>query len=106
MKGDILVLPFPYTDLTLSKSRPCLVVATLKGDDLILCQITSQLRDDEDAIELNDKDFQQGKLNRNSFIRPNRLFTAESLVIEYKTGKLKQAKIEEVENKLCEIFKR
>lgn len=106
VKGDVVVLPFPYTDLTISKNRPCLVVATLKGDDLILCQITSQSRNDEDAIELKEKDFQQGKLNRDSFVRPNRLFTAESSVIEYKLGKLKQNKIEEVENRLCEIFKR
>jgi len=46
VKGDIVVLPFPFSDLTISKNRPCLVVAALKGDDLILCQITSQSRDE------------------------------------------------------------
>lgn len=42
VKGDVVVLPFPFSDLTLSKRRPALVVAAPGGDDLILCQVTSQ----------------------------------------------------------------
>jgi mRNA interferase MazF len=42
VKGDVVVVPFPFSDLTQAKRRPALVIATLAGDDLILCQITSQ----------------------------------------------------------------
>ena len=42
VKGDVVVVPFPFSDLTQAKRRPALVIATLEGDDLILCQITSQ----------------------------------------------------------------
>lgn len=42
IKGDVVVIPFPFSDLTMSKRRPALVLAELSGDDLILCQITSQ----------------------------------------------------------------
>lgn len=42
VKGDIVIVPFPFSDLSQSKRRPALVVAKLTGDDLILCQITSQ----------------------------------------------------------------
>ena len=106
VKGDVVVLPFPYTNLTVSKNRPSLVVATLKGVDLILCQITSQSRNDEDSIEIKQKDFQQGKLGIDSFIRSSRLFTADFSIIKYKAGKIKQEKIKEVQDKLCEIFTR
>ena len=41
VKGDVIVVPFPFSDLTQAKRRPALVIATLAGDDLILCQITS-----------------------------------------------------------------
>ncbi|MCB1224421.1 MAG: type II toxin-antitoxin system PemK/MazF family toxin [Verrucomicrobiaceae bacterium] len=41
--GDVVVLPFPQTNLQTGKRRPALVVADLPGDDLILCQITSQI---------------------------------------------------------------
>jgi mRNA interferase MazF len=39
--GDVVVLPFPQTNLQTGKRRPALVVADLSGDDLILCQITT-----------------------------------------------------------------
>ncbi len=37
VKGDVVVVPFPFSDLTHSKRRPALVVSKLEGDDLILC---------------------------------------------------------------------
>lgn len=57
VKGDIVVLPFPFSDLSSSKKRPALVLANLKGDDIILCQITSQYVKDEYALALNNIDF-------------------------------------------------
>jgi len=106
VKGDVVVLPFPFSDLSTSKKRPALVVATLKGDDIILCQITSQSKNDEDAISLKINDFHKGSLNINSWIRPTRLFTADISIIKYKVGRLKELKIKEVENRLCSIFRR
>jgi len=44
--GEVVVLPFPQTNLQTGKRRPALVVAGLTGDDLILCQITTQARSD------------------------------------------------------------
>ena len=42
VKGDVVVTPFPFTDLSANKKRPALVVATLLGGDVVLCAITSQ----------------------------------------------------------------
>ena len=42
VKGEVVVIPFPFSDLSGSKRRPALVLADLPGDDIILCQITSQ----------------------------------------------------------------
>jgi hypothetical protein len=42
VKGDVVVAPFPFSDLSAAKRRPALVVASLTGDDVILCQITSK----------------------------------------------------------------
>ena len=52
MKGDVVVLPFPFSDLSASKKRPALVVATLSGEDVILCQITSIAWHDDFSIAL------------------------------------------------------
>jgi mRNA interferase MazF len=104
VKGDVVVLPFPFSDLTRSKRRPALVVAGLDGGDVILCQITSAARIDGYSILLSDGDFKEGSLDVSSIIRPNRLFTADSSIIIYKAGVLDASKIKEVENELVRIM--
>jgi mRNA interferase MazF len=106
VKGEIVVIPFPFTDLTSSKKRPALVLANLKGDDVILCQITSQTRKDDYAISLENNDFAKGKLPLESFIRPNRLFTADQSLIDKRIGSLKKNKSEEVIEEVCKILKK
>ena len=41
-KYDILLVNFPYTDLTHVKKRPALVIAELEGQNIIVCQITTK----------------------------------------------------------------
>ena len=106
MKGDVVVVPFPFSDLTQAKRRPALVIVTLEGDDLILCQITSQAIKDNYAISLDDKDFETGSLKQISNVRPNRIFTADSHIVLYKVGNLKIEKLNEVIEKVVEIIRK
>lgn len=103
VKGDVVVVPFPFSDLSASKKRPALVAATLVGDDVILCQITSEQRSDDYSIILSGNDFMQGRLNVTSRIRPNRLFTADKSIIVYRAGSLRKKKIAEVEQAIIKI---
>jgi mRNA interferase MazF len=105
IKGDVLVVPFPFSDLTNAKRRPAFVLAALPGDDVILCQITSRDVKDEMAIKLKVIDFETGSLPVDSNIRPNRLFTADRHIILYKVGHLKQEKIEQVVNQTIDIIR-
>lgn len=105
VKGDVVVVPFPFSDLSQSKRRPALVIAELTGKDVILCQITSQWINDEYGIRIDNKDFDEGSLNQRSHIRPNRIFTADSSIILYSVGYLKKKKIDEVLDKLFEILR-
>lgn len=104
VKGDVVVVPFPFSDLTQAKRRPALVVAELEGDDLILCQITSQQIKDRYAIPIDDTDFQKGDLKQRSNLRPNRLFTADRQIVLYQVGHLKPQKIQEVIKKIVELL--
>ena len=106
VKGDLVVLPFPYTDFSNVKKRPAIVIAALKGDNVILAQITTNRRNDEDIISLTRKDFASGSLSSDSFIIASLIFTVDSSRIEYRAGKIKPEKIKEVEKKLVEIFTR
>jgi len=82
-----------------------MVMAALKGEDIILCQITSQFVKDNYAITLDSSDFKIGSLNKPSNIRPNRLFTADKSIITRKIGTVKPEVFEKVVDKLCEIIK-
>ena len=106
VKGDVVVLPFPYTDFSSVKKRPAIVIATLKGNNVILAQITTNQRNDEDLISLTKKDFASGSLTFDSFIMASLIFTTDSSKVEYKAGKTKPEKINEVQNKLTEVFTR
>lgn len=105
VKGDVVVAPFPYSDLTTSKKRPALVIAPLEGDYVILCQITSQMKKDDYSVSLQNTDFKSGTLHQNSFVRPNRLFTADARIVLYKAGDVKRSKMDEVVNKIIAIIK-
>jgi mRNA interferase MazF len=105
VKGDVVVVPFPFSDLTQTKRRPALVITALEGDDVILCQITSKMIKDKYALALEDADFETGGLKQSSNIRPNRIFTADHHIIFYRIGHLKAEKISEVINKVVEIVK-
>jgi len=81
-----------------------LVLAALQGDDLILCQITSQAKEDGYSVRLESSDFVSGGLNQSSRIRPNRLFTADSGILLYRAGQVSPAKLRETREKLIAIF--
>ena len=102
--GEVVVLPFPQTNLKVGKPRPALVLVNLPGDDLILAQITSQARFDGFSIALGPPDFASGRLPVTSYIRPNRLFTVESSVIQRIAGRINDEKLQAVLASVRQIF--
>jgi mRNA interferase MazF len=105
VKGEVVVLPFPFSDLSSSKRRPALVIAPLPGNDVILCMITSKAIRDSHAIPLARTDFAGGGLPRSSYIRPNRLFTADSRIVLRSVGRLTDNKRQVVVDAIVEIVK-
>ena len=104
VKGDVVVVPFPFSDLTQVKRRPALVIAELLGEDVILCQITSQTIQDNYSIPIDDTDFESGGLKQTSNIRPNRIFTVDSHLVLYRIGNLKKEKLAKIVSKIVEII--
>ena len=84
----VVLLPFPFSDLSASKLRPALVLADAGRGDWLLCQITSQPYADLGAVELTQTDFASGGLRQASFARPAKLFTAHNSLIKNVVGEL------------------
>ena len=105
VKGNVVVVPFPFSDLTQAKRRPALIIAELEGNDLILCQITSQSIRDRYALSIDDDEFETGALRQRSNVRPNRIFTADRHIILYRVGHLKPEKVDQIIDRIVDILR-
>ena len=104
VKGDVLVVPFPFADLSARKRRPALVVAVASANALVLTQITSQPARDAFAVPLTTADFQSGGIRATSTIRANILFTMDTGLVYSQAGTITAAKMKEVTDRLVYLF--
>ena len=102
--GDIVVLPFPFSDLSDSKIRPAVVLARANKSDWILCQITSNPYGDAQAIVIDRTDFKEGMLRLQSYARPSKLFTANEKLIISIEGTLKTEKLLAIRQAIIDIL--
>lgn len=102
--GDIVLVRFPFSDLSRQKLRPALVLADVKKGDYILCQITSQPYHDQRAIQLGQNSFTSGRLIKTSYIRPAKLFTANIGIIERSVAHLKLEIRQDVVHQIVELL--
>jgi mRNA interferase MazF len=86
--GEIVLVPFPFSDLSASKVRPAVCLANAGRGDWILCQITSKAYGDPHVVPLTTIDFATGGLLLSSFARPGKLFTADRSLLVRSVGKL------------------
>jgi len=86
--GDVVVVPFPFTDLQSSKRRPAVVLATFARGDLLICQITSRSESHPTAVAIGTEDFLRGGIDRPGVALPHRLVTVQKAVILRSAGTL------------------
>ena len=82
---------FPFSDLSQAKIRPAVVLSNtdIARGDFVLCQITSKPYGDAQSVEITDESFATGSLDRVSYARPGKLFTANQSLVVSSIGKLK-----------------
>jgi|SRR3989338_1552435 len=103
--GDVVSVTFPFSNLKGQKLRPALVLAEAEFNNLILCQITSKPYSSKIAIYIKPKDFVSGKLPITSYVRPDKLFTADETIIKSTLGQLTPKTRKTILKTIAEIFK-
>lgn len=93
---QVILLPFPFSDLSASKLRPALLLADAGKGDWLLCQITSNPYADPRAVTLAEADFSAGGLQRISHARASKLFTAHESLFQRAVGELNAQRHEQV----------
>ncbi|MFH0936797.1 MAG: type II toxin-antitoxin system PemK/MazF family toxin [Candidatus Daviesbacteria bacterium] len=102
--GSIVLVSFPFSDLKGQKVRPALVLANVEFGNLILCQITSKSYTSKMAIRVESKDFAKGNLPITSFVRPDKLFTADATIIKDVVGQLTPTIKKQILKSVRELF--
>jgi mRNA interferase MazF len=103
--GSVILVSFPFSDLSQTKLRPAVVLAGVGRGDWILCQITSKPYGDSQAIMLDDDAFSSGSLRVLSYARPGKIFTANHSLIVAKVGSLKLSRLREIIETVVEILR-
>ena len=104
-RGDVVLVPFPFTDLTGQKRRPAIVLAVgAHSDDVILAFISSivpkTLAKADVLLQIGNKHFKQTGLKVSSIIRLNKLATIEKRLIRRRLGKLHATQLPKIDRAL------
>jgi mRNA interferase MazF len=102
--GKVVLIRFPFSDLSNSKLRPAVVLANADRGDWVLCQITSNPYGDRRCISLTRDSFSEGTLQIASFARPEKLFTANGSLIISEVGILKKEAIRQIVTAIIEML--
>jgi mRNA interferase MazF len=90
--GDVVLVPFPFADLTGQKVRPAVIVsADPQGGELILAFITSVLtnrspRGAEVELLRSDAEFRVTGLKGDSLVRLDKLVTLSTSIVSRRLG--------------------
>lgn len=110
MKYKIVLVPFPFEDLSSQKVRPalCLTDAIKPYDHVVLSFITSNIPDDPNRSDLvirsDDVDFETNGLKVSSTVRLHRLVTISTKIIKRELGVLTEKQQLEIEKRLRLLF--
>ncbi|MDQ0167274.1 mRNA interferase MazF [Bacillus horti] len=107
-QGDILLIPFPNTDLSSTKQRPVLVLFNSNynesNQDIVVAAITSNLTKKKYSVLISNKDLIEGQLKVNSMIRSDKIYTFSNQIILKKFGHLKSEVLEKVTEQIKRLI--
>lgn len=105
--GDVVLVPFPFTDQSTTKKRPAVVISSAtyhqQRPDLLIMAVTSQLRPTQTIGEVTVTQWQAAGLLKPSVIKPVITTIAPTLIIK-KLGQLKPPDQEALKQTLSTII--
>jgi len=102
-KGDIVIVPFPFTNLQGQKVRPALILSNNDSGDFVVCFISSRI----DKISQNEVNIVANSVNNlkvDSKITCSKITTLDKKIFLGKIGKISEENMKTVDNNLFKIF--
>ncbi len=105
---EIVLLPFPFSNLEGSRVRPALVVSNDdlngKSEDCIMVPMTTVIKDEPYSVILGQEDLSSGKLLKSSRIRTDKIFSVKKDLIKMKIGIVNENILEKVKLEIEGMF--
>ena len=102
-KFDIVLVDFPFSDLTKTKKRPALVINSLEGENAILCQITTKRRSIQKYEISLPREACTGNIRFDSFVYADMIFTLHKSLIYKKIGEVNNMGIKKIINQKIKL---
>ncbi len=107
-QGEIVVVPFPFSDLSSIKLRPVLILSKNKdnesSDDVITCGITSNIKNDKYSIFIENNNLDGGSIPKPSRIKLDKLFTLDQGIIKKKVAKIDKKTFNKVREEFTKLI--
>lgn len=107
-QGEIVILPFPFTDLSSVKQRPVLIISNdeynQKKDDFVVCGITSNVQDTLYSVPIDNFSLSEGIIPVSSRIKADKLFTLKQSLVRKKVARVKEAVLEKVKEEIKKLM--
>ena len=107
-QGDVVLVPIPFTHLKDIKQRPALIISNdhhnAKVEDVVVCGITSSIKDDMHSIILKQTDMAEGNIHFLSRIKADKIFTVHKEVIIKKLGKVNTSILEKTKEEIRKLI--
>jgi len=88
--GALLVIPFPFADLSTTKKRPVLAISSPDNHNEFICLSVTSKSYHQTAIPLTNSDMQNGQIPRDSWIRTDKVFTLSASLVIKSLGEIDQ----------------
>jgi mRNA interferase MazF len=102
-RGDVVLVPFPFSDLSATKVRPAVVVSSVLyhslEPDVLLTAITSKVAAATGPLDYLLNDWQAAGLRYPSALKPV-LFTLDPARVLYRIGTLTDSDLAEIDDRL------
>ncbi|CAG0944468.1 hypothetical protein ANRL1_01770 [Anaerolineae bacterium] len=106
-QGEIVLIPIPFTDLSSQKRRPVVIVSNDayngKNADIVVVAMTSNPALVDYSFTITSSDLEQGKLNRPSKIRVDKIYTLSQSIIVKTFGQVNTKTLERIRQTLQDL---
>ena len=105
---DMVLLPFPFSDLEGSKVRPAVVISNdefnRKSFDVLMVPVTSVIKEESHSVLIEQKDLSSGKLLKKSRMRIDKIFNVEKNLVIMKIGLINRDTFDKIKKKILKLF--